>query len=38
VVKDQSGKKYAMDDYQVRQPTNVADVARALCNLARGLE
>jgi len=26
VVKGRSGKKYAMDDYQIRQPTNVADV------------
>lgn len=35
VVRDQSGKKYSMDDYQIRQPTNVADVARGLYDLAR---
>lgn len=35
VVKDQSGKKYSMDDYQIRNPTNVADVARILYDLAR---
>lgn len=37
VVQDQSGKAYSMDHYQVRQPTNVADVARVLYDLAREL-
>jgi S-adenosylmethionine synthetase len=35
VVEDQSGKEYKMDDYQVRSPTNVEDVARVLYDLAR---
>lgn len=35
VVEDQSGKKYNMDHYQVRFPTNVEDVARVLYDLSR---
>jgi hypothetical protein len=35
VVEDQSGKEYKMDDYQVRFPTNVEDVARVLYDLSR---
>ncbi|BEI91315.1 uncharacterized protein CcaverHIS019_0401350 [Cutaneotrichosporon cavernicola] len=35
VVKDQSGKKYTMDDYQIRNPTCVEDVARVLFDLSR---
>lgn len=38
VIKDQSGKKYTMDDYQIRNPTNVTDVARVLYDLARELD
>ncbi|WOO85490.1 Methionine adenosyltransferase 2 subunit beta [Vanrija pseudolonga] len=34
VVKDQSGKTYTMDHYQIRNPTNVDDVARVLYDLA----
>ncbi|OCF55330.1 dTDP-4-dehydrorhamnose reductase [Kwoniella mangroviensis CBS 10435] len=34
VVEDQSGKKYKMDAYQVRFPTNVEDVARVLFDLS----
>ncbi|KAL7422259.1 hypothetical protein Q5752_002905 [Cryptotrichosporon argae] len=34
VVKDQSGKQYKMDHYQIRNPTNVEDVARVLYDLA----
>jgi S-adenosylmethionine synthetase len=35
VVKDQSGKTYTMDDYQIRNPTCVEDVGRVLFDLAR---
>ncbi|CAK9786934.1 NAD(P)-binding protein [Cutaneotrichosporon oleaginosum] len=35
VVQDQSGKTYTMDDYQIRNPTCVEDVARVLYDLAR---
>ncbi|GMK58800.1 hypothetical protein CspeluHIS016_0602420 [Cutaneotrichosporon spelunceum] len=35
VVKDQSGKTYTMDDYQIRNPTCVEDVARVLFDLSR---
>lgn len=34
VVQDQSGKKYTMDHYQTRFPTNVVDVAGFLVRLA----
>jgi S-adenosylmethionine synthetase len=34
VVRDQSGKKYTMDHYQTRFPTNVIDVAGFLVRLA----
>jgi S-adenosylmethionine synthetase len=34
VVRDQSGKKYTMDHYQTRFPTNVLDVASFLVRLA----
>jgi hypothetical protein len=34
VVQDQSGKKYTMDHYQTRFPTNVLDVAGFLVRLA----
>ncbi|KZO94162.1 NAD dependent epimerase/dehydratase [Calocera viscosa TUFC12733] len=33
IVRDQSGKKYKMDDWQVRYPTNVLDVAGFLVRL-----
>lgn len=35
MVQDQSGKQYTMDDYQVRNPTAVSDVARVLYDLSR---
>jgi len=35
VVRDQSGKKYNMDHYQTRFPTNVLDIASFLVRLAR---
>jgi S-adenosylmethionine synthetase len=34
VVRDQSGKKYTMDHYQTRFPTNVLDIAGFLVRLA----
>jgi S-adenosylmethionine synthetase len=34
VVRDQSGKKYTMDHYQTRFPTNVLDIASFLVRLA----
>ena len=34
VVRDQSGKKYNMDHYQTRFPTNVLDIASFLVRLA----
>ena len=34
VVRDQSGKKYTMDHYQTRFPTNVVDIASFLVRLA----
>ena len=34
VVQDQSGKKYNMDHYQTRFPTNVLDIASFLVRLA----
>lgn len=34
-MQDQSGKQYKMDDYQVRYPTNVADVSRVMDDLVR---
>lgn len=34
VVQDQSGKKHNMDDYQIRNPTNVEDVARVCYELS----
>jgi S-adenosylmethionine synthetase len=34
VVRDQSGKKYTMDHYQTRFPTNVLDIASFLARLA----
>ena len=33
VVRDQSGKKYTMDHYQTRFPTNVLDIAGFLVRL-----
>lgn len=33
-VQDQSGKKYTMDHYQTRFPTNVLDIAGFLVRLA----
>ncbi|KAI0000202.1 NAD-P-binding protein [Russula compacta] len=35
VVQDQSGKKYKMDHYQTRFPTNVLDIAGFLVRLAK---
>jgi len=35
VVRDQSGKKYTMDHYQTRFPTNVVDIAGFLVRLAK---
>lgn len=35
VVRDQSGKKYTMDHYQTRFPTNVLDIASFLVRLAK---
>jgi len=35
VVRDQSGKKYTMDHYQTRFPTNVVDIASFLVRLAK---
>ncbi|KAH9039199.1 NAD-P-binding protein, partial [Lactarius hengduanensis] len=35
VVRDQSGKKYNMDHYQTRYPTNVLDIASFLVRLAQ---
>ncbi|KAH9061084.1 NAD-P-binding protein [Lactarius vividus] len=35
VVRDQSGKKYNMDHYQTRFPTNVLDIASFLVRLAQ---
>jgi hypothetical protein len=34
VVRDQSGKKYTMDHYQTRFPTNVLDIASFLVRLS----
>lgn len=34
IVRDQSGKKYTMDHYQTRFPTNVLDIASFLVRLA----
>jgi S-adenosylmethionine synthetase len=34
VVRDQSGKKYTMDHYQTRFPTNVLDIASFFVRLA----
>ena len=34
VIRDQSGKKYTMDHYQTRFPTNVVDIASFLVRLA----
>jgi len=35
IVRDQSGKKYTMDHYQTRFPTNVLDIASFLVRLAK---